>query len=140
MAESQDWFATQLGMSFLKPPLSFEANVGQVDTHLFHFLARGPGCGVLFTSTEAVLVVQGPSSHPHSDGLAGQPGDPPDPLKEATLRFRFLGVEARTAFPTGRHQLPGQSHYSLAMTRPGGIPTSPSMPRWSTKGSIPVST
>ena len=112
MAESQDQSASRVLTPFLKTPLSFEPNVGQVGAQV-HYLSRGPGYGVFFTPTETLLVVQRPGSPSQPDRLAVPAATPPAPIDEATLRLRFVGNEVTTPKPIGLHQLPGQSHYFL---------------------------
>ena len=114
---------------FLTTPLSFEANVGQVEAPV-HYLARTPGYGVFLTPTEAVLVMQRPTTPPESPAVPAAPR--PAPLTEATLRLQFLGTKGDTAAPTGRKPLsrpeslfPGQRPYRMAPPRaplrPGGL-------------------
>ncbi len=97
---------------FLTTPLSFEANVGQVEAPV-HYLARASGYGVFLTPTEAVLVMQRPTIPALPDSLADPTASPSAPFTEATLRLQFVGTEGGTAAPVGRKPLPGQSHYFL---------------------------
>ena len=109
---STDVPAPSAPTQFLTTPLSFEANVGQVEAPV-HYLSRGPGYGVFLTPTEAVLVVQRPTASVAADSRPGQTAHPPVPLNAATLRLQFVGAQGRTAPPIGRDPLPGQSHYFL---------------------------
>ena len=109
---STDVPAPSAPTQFLTTPLSFEANVGQVEAPV-HYLSRGPGYGVFLTPTEAVLVVQRPTASAAADSRPGQTAHPPVPLNAATLRLQFVGAQGRTAPPIGRDPLPGQSHYFL---------------------------
>ena len=96
----------------VKTPLSFEANVGQVEAPV-NYLARGPGYRVFFTPTEAVLVLQRSLAPSHADSRIVPPGNLPVFFKETTLHFQFVGKEVRPVQPTGRDQLPGRTHYFL---------------------------
>ena len=120
-AASLEGPASPTATPFLTTPLSFEANMGQVEAPVT-YLARAPGYGVFLTPTEAVLVVQRPTGPVPADGLASPP---PVPLQEATLRLRFLGTTGGTSPPVGRAPLPGQSHYFLGNDPTGWHPHVP---------------
>ena len=104
-AESKEVHGNIPQTQFLKLPLSFEANHGQVDAQV-KFLSRGPGYGLFLTSTEVVMVVQGPMVPQKTENL-------PTQLHEATLRLQFVGADGRSPQPVGLDALPGKSHYFL---------------------------
>ena len=102
------------GPTFLKPPLSFEANMGQVDTPI-KYLARGPGYQIFLTPAEATIILHRPQ-HPASP-IASQ-NEPPPTVDYATLQFKFVGAQSLPTTPVGHQPLSGKSHYYL-----GNVPT-----------------
>src|SRR2546426_2521727 len=69
-------------------PLSFEANVGQVDERV-DFLARGSGYTLFLTSGEAVLALR--QAAPAKDVRFA----PPEPSTGAVLRMELSGADPR---------------------------------------------
>lgn len=112
MADSQNRTGTQLGTSFLKPTLSFEANIGQAEAHV-HYLTRGPSYGVQLTQTEAVLVLHRPLALPPPTLKEVGLHPAPNAHEYATLRFRFVGKDVHYFDPHGLGQLEGKSHYFI---------------------------
>lgn len=90
-------------------PLSFEANVGQVDRQV-HFLARGPRCELFLTSQEAVFVLQKTEARVADDAirianLAGSPA-------AAVLRMKLAGANSQSP-SDGLEPLPGKKNYFI---------------------------
>jgi hypothetical protein len=81
-------------VSYLRLPLSFEANRGQTDAQV-KFLARGPGYTLFLTSQEAVLA------------LGGSAARGP---KAAVVRLELRGAEPQ-ARVLGERELGGRSNY-----------------------------
>jgi hypothetical protein len=78
-------------------PLSFEKNLGQVDSRV-KFLSRGPGYGLFLTEREAILRINQPSSTTVRMSVSGQssPGriEALDPLPGKTHYLKSPGSEA----------------------------------------------
>jgi hypothetical protein len=112
--ESRDAMRTRVGQQYGKLPLSFEANLGQVDGAV-KYLTRSRGCDVFLTSTEAVLSLNGVESIRVSpklwaDGPLGRIRE----LKTepAVLRMKLLGAK-HDAKVTGLDEQSGKSNYFL---------------------------
>ncbi len=92
----------QLIQTYVKLPISFEANQGQTDARV-KFTARGAGYALFLTSDEATLLL--------SDA---QPGRKPGENRgaNAVLTMRFLGANQHSAV-SGLDELPGKSNYFL---------------------------
>jgi hypothetical protein len=128
--------------SYGKLPLSFEANLGQVDKTV-QFMARGEGYGLYLTGQEAVLTLRkpfrGPASKPSPalspswrlspNGNSFDPygknipiGDGPTLPRQIAashrqcttdvVRMQLAGAHAAAA-PTGEEKLPGTANYFL---------------------------
>src|SRR6185503_16137010 len=83
----------RLTAAYAQLPLSFEANVGQVDPQV-DFLSRGSGYTLLLTPREAVLALQNQKE------------------SAAVLRMKFVGGEAKPQV-AGREQLRGKVNYLI---------------------------
>ncbi|HEX5875672.1 MAG TPA: hypothetical protein VFY60_13580, partial [Pyrinomonadaceae bacterium] len=80
----------RLNEAYGQLPLSFEANVGQLDPKV-DFISRGSGYTLFLTAREAVLALQ-------SD------------RESAVMRMKFVGSEARPR-AVGHDELPGKVNY-----------------------------
>jgi beta-propeller repeat-containing protein/WD40 repeat protein len=80
--------------TYLKLPLTFEANRGQMAPSV-QFLARGPGYSLALTQTEAVMAM---SRHPKEKGMG------------AVLRMKVVGANKKSAV-IGRDPLEGTLNY-----------------------------
>ena len=83
----------RLNEAYGQLPLSFEANVGQIDPQV-DFISRGSGYTLFLTPREAVLALR--NTH---DSAAG-----------AELRMKFVGSESRPRV-AGQEELPGKVNY-----------------------------
>src|SRR5574341_267677 len=90
--------------SFVKLPLSFEANRGQVGGGV-KFLARGGGLSMFLNADEAVLVLHQRESSAGARGGA-------IPSGSAVLRMKLAGANP-TARVAGLEELPGKVNYFI---------------------------
>lgn len=100
------------GETYGTVPLSFEANLGQVDAAV-KFLARGPGYNLFLTPTEAVLALTtAPARASGKKPYADKPGVAALSRKVSTsvLRMRFAGANLSPQLE-GINQLPGKVNY-----------------------------
>jgi len=88
-------------------PLSFEANVGQIDPHV-DFISRGSGYTLFLRSSEAVLALRAASSSP----TTGDRRVDHESKAGAMLRMKFVGSEAKPQV-AGQEQLPGKVNYFI---------------------------
>jgi glucose/arabinose dehydrogenase/photosystem II stability/assembly factor-like uncharacterized protein len=86
-------------MRRMQPPLSFEANGGQVD-HQVRFLARGRGYSLYLTDTETVLALTPPAARER------------DLQRRAAVRMRLRGGEASPVVE-GLDASPTRSNYFI---------------------------
>ena len=93
---------TQLVQTYLKLPLSFEANEGQTDASV-KFTARGPGYSLFLTGDEAVLVLKDAQARAKAGDYRG---------RNEALKMHFMGAN-RNAVVSGLDALPGRSNYFL---------------------------
>ena len=107
-AISQKQFQTAYG----KLPMSFEANLGQVDAQV-KFLAKGSGVSLFLTPIEAVLALsqqeQKPFNHSHQDVLKPQPAAK---TSTSVVRMQLKGANPQPQM-TGLEPLPGKVNYFL---------------------------
>jgi uncharacterized repeat protein (TIGR01451 family) len=87
-------------------PLSFESNLGQLDSRA-KFSARGPGYNLFLTATGALLELK----HNPQGKRNKQPGTQPRP-SSSLLAMNLLGANAQ-GIATGLHQLPGHRNYFI---------------------------
>lgn len=81
--------------SFLKAPLSFEANQGQTDSQV-KFLSRGSGYTLFLTSTEAVLVLKKPQVETNENISDFLNAEKPEEVFGNVLRMKFVGATIHT--------------------------------------------
>lgn len=120
--------ARKPGPAFGQLPLSFERNIGQVDSRV-EYLARGKGYTLFLTKgAEAVLALAGHSLDIR-DRRADEDGAALDAASEAVngavLKLRFVGTDPR-AVGEAESQLPGVVNYLVGSDRSAwrtGIPT-----------------
>jgi hypothetical protein len=141
-AQNASTNSAKLVRSYGKLPLSFEANLGQVDKTV-QFMARGAGYGLYLSGQEAVLTLRkpfrGPASKPSPalpsswrlspNGNSFDPygknipiGDGPTLPRQIAashrqsttdiVRMQLVGANA-VAAPTGEEKLPGTANYFL---------------------------
>lgn len=106
----------QLRKAYAQIPLSFEANLGQLDPSV-KFLARGNGYSLFLTAQDAVLTLQKPTAHlpsPIDRGRWADASKSPTPNSEsrnpAILRMKVAGANPG-ARVSGLEELPGRTHY-----------------------------
>jgi hypothetical protein len=103
-----------MGDTYGRLPLSFEANQGQTDSRV-KFLSRGSGYSLFLTQEEAVLALKkqgkrvSPGAKPASVHLAKRSTES---QSKAVLRMRLVGANASAAL-TGVDELPGKSNYFI---------------------------
>lgn len=88
-------------------PLAFEANQGQTDPRV-KFLARGSGCDLFLTATEAALSVLVPQTR--ADKMSSSTNVVPS--AGAVVIVRLVNANA-AAEVSGATRLPGRSHYLI---------------------------
>src|SRR5437899_1286615 len=107
--ESPQATKPQVLAAYGKLPLSFEANQGQTEPQV-KFLARGSGCSLFLTSTEAVLMLTKTDAHARHR----IPGEArlvePEKGAGTVLRMKLLGANPAPAV-AGVGELPGKSNY-----------------------------
>jgi hypothetical protein len=89
----------RLNEKYAQLPLSFEANVGQVDPRV-DFVSRGSGYTLFLTPREAVLSLRAPSLTGDGRNAA------------AVLRLKFVGSEAKPRV-VPQEELPGKVNYLI---------------------------
>jgi hypothetical protein len=102
--------AGQPVVSYGNLPLRFEANEGQTDP-LVKFLARGHGYALFLTASDAVLVLDAPSSRPSWRDRASATGEQTLGAP-AVVTMRLIGADP-TARVVALDRLPGASHYLI---------------------------
>jgi hypothetical protein len=92
--------------SYGRLPLAFEANQGQLDSHV-NFFSRSAGYSLFLTQTEAVMTLRKSSRKklPSSDVKT-----PPSGEESAVLRMKLVGAN-EMAQVFGQDELPGKSNY-----------------------------
>jgi len=101
-----------LQQAYLRSPLSFEANTGQVAQPV-RFLSRGSGYNLFLTPTEAVLTLQKPATQPRKSHPQGNRSVPMTKQAAPTvLRMQLLNAN-HSPQVTGEHELPGKSNYFI---------------------------
>src|SRR5215216_2086037 len=108
---------THSAQTYRKAPISFEANAGQADRSV-KFLARGVGCQLHLTSTQAVLSLKKEAGGKHNQAEN-------DFSSRQNSRRSSLGdvvtmtlLKARSdATVSGEHVLPGKANYLLGNDR-----------------------
>jgi hypothetical protein len=106
--------AMQLGESYGRLPLSFEANRGQADAQV-RFLSQGRGYTLFLAAREVVLCLRGSTLKAEKDAH-GEPTleapltDPPATLR--VVRIKLVGANPDPEV-TGVDELPGKSHYLI---------------------------
>jgi hypothetical protein len=86
-------------------PLSFEANVGQIDPRV-DFISRGSGYTLFLTPREAVLTLRGAPALPTTDDGRNDR----ESAAGAVLRMKFVGTEAKPQI-AAQEELPGKINY-----------------------------
>jgi hypothetical protein len=119
----------QVQQNYARLPLSFEANVGQADAAV-HFLAHGPGYGLYFSGTEAVMVLsQGSGIRDQGSGIGKATALPTRSVSEeptsltpeastapSVVRMQLVGGNPTMAM-VGEDPLPGKVNYFLGNDR-----------------------
>jgi hypothetical protein len=99
--------ATQLSETYGQLPIGFEANCGQFDQAVL-FRARGAGCDLFLTTSEAIFAVLG-SEHPETP-LTTRAADVPSKLTANVVRMQMRGASPQPSVE-GLEELPGRSNY-----------------------------
>jgi hypothetical protein len=109
---------SRIHATFLKAPLSFEANNGQVDEQV-KFIARGAGYQMYLTATEAVMVLRKPEDKPSAisrqsirDRLTRNQKPETRNFSESVVRMKLVGANP-DAKVEGVEQLPGKVNYFI---------------------------
>jgi hypothetical protein len=109
---------SRIQATFLKAPLSFEANHGQVDEQV-KFIARGAGYQMYLTATEAVMVLRKPeekqsatSDHSIRDRLTRNPKPETRNFSESIVRMQLVGANP-DAKVEGVELLSGKVNYFI---------------------------
>jgi hypothetical protein len=100
-------------------PLSFEANEGQMDSHV-QFISRGHGHQLFLTPSDAVLAFRtGEAKGEQRNGevYQGKLSNNPPPPSQSVLRMKFDGANSHAEM-VGHDQLPGNVNYFI-----GGDPS-----------------
>ena len=92
---------------YAKLPLSFEANQGQTDPAV-KFLSRGSQYALFLTSTESVLVLNGPGVK----NAVARKKSISSRRRSAVLRFKLAGANPAAAVE-GVDEVPGKSNYFI---------------------------
>jgi hypothetical protein len=95
-------------------PLSFEANNGQIDSHV-QFLSRGHGHQLFLTPNDAVLAFRtGEAKGERGNGEAYQRqlSNTPPPPSQSMVRMRFDGANSHAEM-VGLDKLPGIVNYFI---------------------------
>ena len=90
-----------------KLPLSFEANLGQIDSQV-KFVSSRSGQALFLTSTEAVLSLEAREKGKGQDRLAARS----EPKTAAVVRMKLLGANCSPAV-SGQDQLTGRTNYFI---------------------------
>ena len=93
---------SEIARAYGRLPLSFEANLGQVDQRV-RFIARGINYGLFLTANEAVLTLRAPASG-EQQSRSSKDYD--------VLRMRLLGANLKTRI-SGLDELPGKTNYFI---------------------------
>lgn len=115
-AASQTGFGAEakiaISKEYGKLPLSFEANSGQHDSRV-KFLARGGGCTLFLTASEAIMSFSSPVQNTKATpGQTSSAREARPDAAAATLRMNLVGADPR-AKVTGSDMLPGKVNYLL---------------------------
>jgi hypothetical protein len=105
-AVSSTSHSAHLFETFVKLPLSFEANQGQVDSRV-KFLARGAGYSLYLTTTEAVM-----SFRKSAIGETHESDGKENTSTASIIRMRLVGAEVTTQL-IGREPQPGHVNYFI---------------------------
>lgn len=106
----------RIAENFVKLPISFEINKGQIDQSV-KFLSHGPGYDLFLTANEAVLRLpkpRAPQTDKPKEPTANKPSAKPDTdadVREGTvLRLKLLGTSVAPKVE-GQEELPGKVNY-----------------------------
>jgi Big-like domain-containing protein/beta-propeller repeat-containing protein/all-beta uncharacterized protein/S-layer family protein len=108
-----DQTKTSVAESFGKLPMSFEPNVGQVDSCV-RFLSRGRGYTIFLTSRGAVLALKGGSAKEDFSVRHTKASKPNVP--ESVVRMKFLGARPEPGI-AAEEMLPGKVNYLIGKDR-----------------------
>jgi hypothetical protein len=97
----------RLNEAYGQLPLSFEANIGQVQSEV-DFISRGSGYTLFLTPREAVLALRGPSPSSTTGNSRSS--------AQAVVRMKFVGSEAKPRV-AGQQELPGKVNYLIGNDR-----------------------
>lgn len=102
----------RMSEAYGKLPLSFEANVGQMDAQV-RFLSRGPGYNLFLTSMEAVLSLRRGAAQKNHSFTASEKGmRKAQPTQSDLLRMKLLGSNPMPQVK-GRDEMPAKINYFI---------------------------